>query len=195
MKKMFGLLFFGMIGAGTLYLALDAGQIAQISWGLATALAWGICAMIVFHWLIDEIVPRWDEHRIMERHAQAITPDSELVEKFSQLEPHQAEALMQMQARLVAMPGIAGAVLEYDLGADQRVPAEFVRDFIEASSGPTLKPIRSFSEGTKAREWATIVTNWFIARGLARPAAGNASAMWTMSSEVAARWLMVVDDE
>jgi hypothetical protein len=125
--------------------------------------------------------------------AKAITPDSEVLRQLGQLQDYQAEIYLKRTSALVGVPGVAGPTMFYDVDGEM-IPADFVTEYLEKSQAH-LKPVRDYSEGSSGRKWATAITDFYVKRGLARPAIGNQAAQWTYGYAQAVLWFTLPEEE
>lgn len=133
------------------------------------------------------VVYNYDQHTFQAARAAAITPDAEIIHAYARLQPYQAEALLRRSAALEAKPGVAGPEMVFDVDG-VKIPSEFVYEFLENCGTEYLYPIRRYSEGSKYREWATAITNFYITRNIANMAVGDKPARWRYPYEDAVRW-------
>lgn len=112
--------------------------------------------------------------------ASATTERVKLLEAWSRLTPEQAAAFGATSINLAwVISGLDGEVIPFVL----RVPGgeisvSFLETFIVDSDEEYLIPIRRYGEGTREREYATLLTNTFVGNGWAEPARGNLPARW-----------------
>jgi hypothetical protein len=161
---------------------------------LIAALFLFYAAMLTLQWALEETVPIYDDHIMRSATAAAITPESERLRAIASMTPYQVEAWLRMQTTAVAVPGVAGAMLMYDVDGEM-IPAEFVHEFLTNCGTEYLHPVRRYAEGTKGRDWAQRITQFYVTKGLARPAYGNVPAQWHgISKQEALGWFSLIED-
>jgi hypothetical protein len=72
-------------------------------------------------------------------------------------------------------------VLHYLDDPSGRIPYSFIREFIGKSDHRQLCPVRAWPEGSHNRKWAVAFTRRMIGAGMAKAAAGNQAATWTVT--------------
>ena len=143
-------------------------------------------------WIVDHVGGSLSQFSYRVNQAKAITPDSEILKELARLQPYQAEIWLKRSTAMVFTPGIAGPTMFFDVDGEL-VPTDFVTDFLNKSE-EYLLPIRTYSEGSQGRKWAHAITEFFVKRGLARPAVGNLPAKWTYGYADAVKWFAVTDE-
>jgi hypothetical protein len=187
---------FGSVFLGALAALAWVAVIVHPDWPLTplaimTACAGALTAWslgLLVRWITADLWPDLDAHAMRVARKEAVTPDSEILDRLSRLTSYQAEVWLKRSAAIVQVPGVAGPTV-YHVLDEEWIPAEFIEEFMDASSGDYLKPKRDYSEGSTGRKWADVITEFFVQRGMARPAVGNLPAAWTYGFSQAALWL------
>jgi len=134
-----------------------------------------------------------DTHGYRNALNKAITPESELMRIYANLRPDQTEAWLLRHAALEAVPGVAGALVYYNVDG-ARVPMDFVQAWMERCSDEQLPALRQYSDKSNERKWAYALTKFFVDRGLAAehlPGSGKA-ATWRIPRYEAAGWFSLL---
>jgi hypothetical protein len=137
----------------------------------------GVTAMLyTAEWIVDRAVTQLQRAR----DALATTKQSELVDSLSRLNGDQISYGRTFAITYDLLPGNAGPVyfMTTSDGSD-RIPLEFIREFVDLSGTEFLYPIRSYSEGSESRRLASMLTKELVIRGYASPSMGNNPARWT----------------
>lgn len=106
-----------------------------------------------------------------------------LVEQIARLNDTQLDYMRWITPQALAIPGHPGPTLMYLRVGGADIPYDFIEQFFDLSDDTYLTPINTWSDGTKQREWAQLLTNHLVLTGLASKAAGNRSAKWIDKSE------------
>jgi len=157
-------------------------------WALVVGL--GMAASFV-NWAVYELNAREDERR----RSEAITPRVMEMQAAAALSPEQAKLvpLLENQAHLVMTAAEDGPMFSLECPGGL-VPLQWAIDFLRDSGQTDLRPIRAFADGTHARMYARMVTDWCIQRKLALPDAGSNPARWlTEHSKARALQLLGAD--
>lgn len=120
---------------------------------------------------------RWVERVRAYRQALAISERAALLERISRMDAVQIEFAKHYTPVIELSAAEDGPVMWLRVAAGT-IPMAFIEEFIGASEGNFLCPIRRFAEGTPEREWAERFTSWAIWQGWASEAAGNRPARW-----------------
>jgi hypothetical protein len=156
-------------------LPTSASLTIQATGGLLALITGGGAFMYLFNWIAHEWVRRLEEYR----RAQAITPHLELVRVIQRMTPEQVKLVPPFNEReqLAITTTPDGPVFAL-VTSSGTVPLEFVEDFLRDCGVTSLRPVREYQEGTPAREFAQMVTEWAVAHKFAVPAVGPHPARW-----------------
>ena len=173
-KALAGLILGSVIAAmGSRWVDTLAGGLTVLV-GAILLLAGGLQSML---WIVD----RWLEIIEAHRHLQTLSPQLRILEA--------AHALSE--AQLAVVPALDYESIEVDVLDQQkglafflwtnegRVPFTWLRDFLGDCGVTSLRPVRSYSEGTAGYEYARAFTAWCVAQGYAFAAEGPKPAQWT----------------
>lgn len=142
---------------------------------LAVAVIFGSAAIVnMAYWLAYRVAAQW---RMLVA-ARAVTERVEIMRTIEKMQPHHLRYLETVDPTVITLPGSPGPVVMLMRISGVEIPYEFVAQFFDASQGPYLVPVGTFAEGSKQRQWATVLTSHFVAQGFAERAVGNRSAKW-----------------
>lgn len=148
------------LAAFLLFIALVFG-----SAGLVNAVYWIVFRFVVQMRLV--IMARAETERVL------------IMRSIEKMQPYQLNYLSTVDPMVITLPGSAGPVVMLMRINGVDIPFDFLMQFFEQSEGSYLVPVGSFSEGTKQRQWAVLLTAHLITQGFAERANGNHSARWT----------------
>ena len=132
--------------------------------------------------LINWIVSNFNE-RLLEYHtAMAHTERTAMLDTISHMSAEQVSILNQYVPVVEILAGLPGPVYRL-VTPTCTVPQTFIDEFLIRSTDEYLAPIRSWSDGTKEREWAEMITQLWIVMGFARQAAGPHPAAWVQKRD------------
>lgn len=127
--------------------------------------------------LIDWGIHRLVHYARLAREMETITPELRRLQVLEQMRPEALQLVMWLMPRASVFPGSPGPSLSLALG-EVNIPYEFVDQFIEMGDGDWLCSIRTWGEGSSQRDWAMVLTNFFVMSGFAEAARGNRPARW-----------------
>lgn len=131
-------------------------------------------ALLATDWLLHKLA---DQARIaMELRAR--TERVLLIEQIARLNDNQLDYMRWITPQALAIPGHPGPTLMYLRVGGADIPYDFIEKFFDLSDDTYLTPVSTWSDGTKQREWAQLLTNHLILTGMASKSAGNRSAKW-----------------
>jgi hypothetical protein len=187
----------------TLINALVLGISAVISWGCGPYVwawlrpVWWLMVTLLtiaamFAWA-DWGAGRAVDHYRSLREAWTITPQLKMMDKYQNLRPEIVELMMRETPSISVLSGEPVPAFYLRLGGDE-VPFDFIHQFVSYGDDTYLCPVRYWAEGTRQREWATMLTNHFVMIGYADVAAGNHPARWVEKTR-ALRWIGLEDGQ
>ena len=137
----------------------------------------GICEAINYlSFILSERAYDW-------RRVQAETPQRAMIEAYSRLNEAQLKALAGLgRLEIMMEPNASLTPIEYARfivdGEPIDVPRGAVDDFAVWGNG-YLPAIRNAGgDGSSARRYAIVITQWLVVNGFAEPAEGNLPARW-----------------
>jgi hypothetical protein len=143
-------------------------------------IALGAGGLSLINWIAATIAARYRDFETATHAAEAelIHTRLQFVKTVQQLTPDQLDALGKFRATIGVIPGInTDPLFQLQIGGVW-VPWDFVQEFLDRGSETHLAEVRGWAEGGKKREYAQILTAFFVANHFAEPAAGNQSAAW-----------------
>lgn len=163
------------MGAVTCWVAKDYLPVAlgAISLGFACVLA-GTAMLSLGRWMYHN----WRMYEKMIIDARNDTWEVRLTRNIALLTQEQIDAWRDNVPILSLVAGEPWPIRTITLGGEQ-ILFSFARRFIfEDGTDSHLAPIGLYSEGTKERRWAQVITGYMLGNGYAKPAVGPYPAAW-----------------
>jgi hypothetical protein len=169
--------------------------IAPIGYGIAVAIAIELarrypdyrslclCFALVLSIVALMTAANWTVYQATLRARAAIDARTEtervkILRAISGMTPDQTHYAESMNGYIVLLPGEPSPVLYYLGIGSERVPYEFIHQFVEYSGKEYLCPVGQFPDGSDRRKWSILLTNHLIMLGYAEKASGNRPAKW-----------------
>ena len=147
-------------------------EIRELVWALnIVALAWG--GILSYEYVGYKVAM---VQRVMHE-AKSRTEEVRKLELIASMNKDQFELLRQNVLVIRVILSNLGKVKIYQWQF-QEIPDHFVIDFIDASEGDYLCPVRRYPEGSAERDWAIALTDMLVTYEYAAPAKGNRPAKW-----------------
>lgn len=154
--------------------------------GTAFAIAFLLETVMLAGWIAVSI--REENRRIAVQ-----TPESLILSIIARMTGTQLAVLEKNVPAVLVTGGNQGPRFELKTPGGN-VPFEAVREFFKRSPNGSIAPIRAYSEGSAARQYAQWLTDYFVFHGFARASAGNQSAQW-LDRTRALQFIGLVEDE
>lgn len=122
------------------------------------------------------------------------TPESLILSIIARMSGMQLTVLEKNVPAVLVVGGNQGPRYELKTPGGN-VPFEAVREFFRRSPNGSITPIRAYSEGSAARQYAQWLTDYFVFHGFARASAGNQSAQWIDRARALQSIGLVEDEE
>lgn len=135
----------------------------------------GIIAALVYwlDWLVWSAVARYKQYR----EALSITEKVRVIQAVAQLNEVQIRLLESGTGVVEVMAGAPNPSYVLRVGS-ATVPFEFIEQFLDLDDAAYLCPVSTWTEGSKRREWAQLITNHLVLMGFAEIHNGNKAARW-----------------
>jgi hypothetical protein len=134
-------------------------------------------------WLWWLIVARFKQVR----EAMALTEKVKVIQAISLLNDAQIRLLESGTGVIEVMAGAPNPSYVLRVGG-ATVPFDFIEQFLNLDDGAYLCPVSTWTEGSKRREWAQLLTNHLVLMGYAELHNGNKAARW-VNRQAALAWI------
>lgn len=124
-------------------------------------------------WFAWSMLARYKQYR----EALSITEKVKVIQAISVLNDAQIRLLENGTGVVEVMAGAPDPSYVLRVGGGA-IPFDFIEQFLSLDDGDYLCPVSTWTEGSKRREWANLLTNHFVMMGFAHLHNGNKAARW-----------------
>jgi len=143
-------------------------------------LALGMLAILgagaIFAWL-DWLAYRMMAYWRSQREIDTITAELRNLQVIEHMRPEAIQMVLAMWPMVSIFPGSNGPEFSLEIGG-AKIPYVWIDQFLRMGDGEYLCPVRMWSDGSREREWANLLTNWMVMMGFAAEARGMRPARW-----------------